>query len=180
MNFVLPRCCLQVSLITMSMCACGSLPGSCRILKSQNISKTYKKSLWCYDKLFHILAFPCQQAVCRGAAEVCPLTKLRAGHAVHGTLIQKGPKGKFRLFFVIFWARDRSQRLLQALSFNFPSKMPDLDAYCLFAELCHSWHPHPFFHIVLTFFWNVWSWRSLFGRWRGQILRKGGHESVGC
>ena len=32
-------------------------------------------------------------------------------------------------FFVIFGARDWSQRLLQALRFDFPSKMRDLDAY---------------------------------------------------
>ena len=29
----------------------------------------------------------------------------------------------------MFWARVRSQRLLQALRFDFPSKMNDLDAY---------------------------------------------------
>ena len=38
-------------------------------------------------------------------------------------------KGKFCIFFHILWARDQSQRLLQALASNFPSKMRDLDAY---------------------------------------------------
>ena len=43
--------------------------------------------------------------------------------------IQKTAKNyNFCMFFVIFWARVRSQRLLQALPSNFPSKMRDLDA----------------------------------------------------
>ena len=48
----------------------------------------------------------------------------------HQATAQKtAQKGKFCIFFGIFWARDHVQRLLQALASNFPSKMPDLDAY---------------------------------------------------
>ena len=41
----------------------------------------------------------------------------------------KQPKHIFLHFCYILRDRDRVQGLLQALKFNFPSKMPDLDAY---------------------------------------------------
>ena len=45
------------------------------------------------------------------------------------------PKGAktiiFLYFLMVLRVRDHVQGLLQALKFNFPSKMPDLDAYVL-------------------------------------------------
>ena len=42
----------------------------------------------------------------------------------------KGAKTRiFYDFFMVFRVQDHVQGLLQALKFNFPSKMPDLDAY---------------------------------------------------
>ena len=61
----------------------------------------------------------CRQIPCRGGC--------RAGRPRQSP--KTFQKGKFCIFFDIFWARDHVQGLLQALRFDFPSKMPDLDAY---------------------------------------------------
>ena len=57
------------------------------------------------------------------------------------------PKGLKPSFFSYFFkglrVRDWFQSLLQALTSNFPSKMPDLDAYvssyCTFRRFCRVW-----------------------------------------
>ena len=67
--------------------------------------------------------------VCRDCFSFCPVPALNAPTQ------KTAQKCKFCIFFCIFWARDHVQGLLQILRFNFPSKMPDLDAYL--SRYCH-------------------------------------------
>ena len=61
--------------------------------------------------------------------------KLITDGDVSGAILVSEEKYNVDIFLDIFRARDRSQRLLQALTSNSPSKMSDLDAYL--PSYCH-------------------------------------------
>ena len=56
--------------------------------------------------------------------------KLKRSNHTISPQISLSPTGwSYSICLYFCWARSRSQRLFQALASNFPSKMPDLDAY---------------------------------------------------
>ena len=74
----------------------------------------------------------------------------------------------FSYFFDVFGPRDHVQGLLQALKFNFPSKMLDLDAYvssyCLFRRFRRFWK-------VANPFLMIWgSFSLIFSPGKGPLL----------